>query len=250
MLLERLLDHFDTYTVLHIDVNAVRDQLVDMGVSDEIRFHFVNMDKEKIRGFLYRYARHDVPYGEPILCADIVIAVDMGDEDEAWKRLVAVKELLHITDSPSLSAESERAVDNLYDRFSVPPELRRHSPLEVGNRSFLNDEVRIYAALAVLVPAGCRELLRQLKAEDKLEEWEIAQIAKVPARYIPILLNEGFDAFIRELITWEKSEQKTEKPTDSAANDSAESQSQTDAAKPAESASPRAVRRKPPRDPK
>lgn len=230
MLLERLLDHFDTYTVLHIDVNAVRDQLVDMGVSDEIRFHFVKMDKEKIRGFLYRYARHDVPYGEPVLCADIVIAVDMGEEDEAWKRLVAVKELLHITDSPSLCAESEGAVDNLYDRFSVPPELRRNSPLEVGNRSFLNDEVRIYAALAVLVPAGCRELLRKLAAEDKLEEWEIAEIAKIPARYIPIILNKGFDEFIRNLIAWEKSEQKSERAPDAAANDGVNPATEDDAA--------------------
>ena len=37
MLVTKILEHFDAYELLHVDVNDVRDQLVDMGVQDEIR---------------------------------------------------------------------------------------------------------------------------------------------------------------------------------------------------------------------
>ena len=115
MLVKRLLEHFDAYERLHVDVNDVRDQLVDMGVQDEIRFHFVKMDAGKLRGIVYRYTKHSGVYGESILCSEIAISNDMGNEDEAWKRLVAVKEMLHVADCVNISAESSEAINILFD---------------------------------------------------------------------------------------------------------------------------------------
>jgi hypothetical protein len=208
MLLDKLLNHFDAYTTLHIDVNDVRDQLLELGVQDEIKFHFVKMDHSKIRGLLHRYTKTVVPYGEPIFCSDILIPIEMGEEEESWQRLVAVKELLHITDSSELSAQSEEAVNNLFEQFSLPPELREPvGTTALLKKSFLNDRVRIYAALAVLIPVGCRELLRPLFKEKLLSAREIAEIAKVPMRYIPIVMDNDFEEFIAALLGWEKSEE-------------------------------------------
>jgi hypothetical protein len=207
MLIQKLFDYFDCYSVLHIDVNDVRDQLVSMGVQDEIKFHFVKIDSSKIRGLLHRYTKHSAPYSEPILCSDIIISGQMAGEEEAWSRLVAVKELLHIADCANVTAQSEEAVNNLFEQFSLPPELRDSNSerKEVG-ASFLNDRVRIYCALAILIPKTCREALRLLYPH-RLSEREIAEIAKVPLRYIPGVIDESFESLIETFLTWEKNVQ-------------------------------------------
>ncbi len=208
MLVTRLLEHFDCYTRLHIDVNDVRDQLVEMGIQDEIRFHFVKMDASKIRGIIYRYTKHAAAYGNPILCSEIVIASDMGEEDEYWKRLVAVKELLHVTDCVKISAESEDAVDIIFQNFSLPPELRNdlHNGA-INTKSYLNDRIRIFLALATLIPLGCREPLRVLYGAGKLNDKEIADIAKIPERYVPVVMGDKFENSIATFLKWEADNQ-------------------------------------------
>lgn len=207
MLVDKLLEHFDAYTNLHIDVNDVRDQLVSMGVQDEINFHFVNMDANRIRGIIYRYTRRPGVYAEPIFCTDIVIAKDMGEEDEAWKRLVAVKELLHIADCPALTAESEAATQILFKNFSVPPELRTEMiSAEDNTRSWMNDRIRIYLALAILVPKACREMLREVYG-SKLSGREIADIARIPERYVDIVMGNEFEQVIETFLEFERAHQ-------------------------------------------
>ncbi len=208
MLVSRLLDHFDTYTLLHVDVNAVRDQLVEMGIQDEIRFHFVRMDAQKIRGIIYRYTRHAAPYSDPIYCSEIIIANDMGDEDEYWKRLVAVKEMLHVADCVKISAETQDAVGILFKNFSLPPELRNDLHNGAKNtKSYLNDRIRIFLALAILIPAGCRAPIRILFQNKTLSEKEIADIAKIPERYVSVVMDENFDESITTFLEWERDNQ-------------------------------------------
>lgn len=205
MLVTKILEHFDAYELLHVDVNDVRDQLVDMGVQDEIRFHFVKMDAGKIRGIVYRYTKHAAAYGNAVLCSEIAISDDMGDEDEAWKRLVAVKELLHVADCVKISAESAEAVDILFNNFSLPPELRHD--LQNGPKntaSYLNDRIRIYVALAILIPEGCRLPLRELYEAGKISDREIADIAKIPERYIPTVMRPQFETSLQTFLGWEE----------------------------------------------
>jgi hypothetical protein len=74
-------------------VNDVRDKLVQMGVQDEIEFHFVKMDKDKIEACYTGDTWHTVPYGTPEFHLTHHTSRD-GSESQAWERLVAVKELL------------------------------------------------------------------------------------------------------------------------------------------------------------
>jgi hypothetical protein len=208
MLVKRLLAHFDSYELLHVDVNDVRDQLIDMGVQDEIRFHFVKMDAGKLRGIIYRYTKHATTYGNAVFCSEIAISDDMGDEDEAWKRLVAVKELLHVADCVKISAESVEAVNTLFDNFSLPPELRNDLHNGPKNtKSYLNDRIRIYVALAILIPEGCRIPLRELYNAAKISNREIADIAKIPERYIPVVMGPKFEESLKTFVEWEERHQ-------------------------------------------
>ena len=204
MLVKRLIEHFDSYTTLPVDVNDVRDQLIERGVQDEIEFHFVSMDVSKIRGILRRYTKHSAPYSDPKFHSDILIARDMGEEDEAWKRLVAVKEILHISDSDKLSAQSAVAVDHLFQNFSLPPEIRT---VNIANgqtkQSFFNDHITIYFAMAILIPQKCRKALRKLHTDQIYSPREIASIAKIPLRYIPLILGSDFDRAIAAFLDWE-----------------------------------------------
>lgn len=205
MLIDKLLDHFDDYEEIPVDVNDVRERLIAMGVQDEITFHFVKMDKDKIRGILYRYTRHASPYGEPILCSDICIADDQGDETEAWHRLVAVKEMLHISDCTNLTAASEEAIDNLFTALSLPPDLR--APEVTDKRSVLNDRMRTYIALAILIPRAAREALRKVYL-TQLTDDEIALMAGVPIRYVDVVMGTAFERSIKIFVEWEGDAEK------------------------------------------
>ena len=190
MHLNKLLDHFDNNTRLHISVNAIRDQLVDFGIQDEIRFHFVEIGEDTLRGLLFRYTRHNVVYGEPIRCSEVCIAKSLHPE---WRRLVAVKELLHITDTPQETAQSENAVDRLIENLSLPMDIWQET------RSSLNDRTHIIPALAVLVPKACREKLRSLRADGIILPTDVANMARIPERYAEFVLSEEFEIFVDRL---------------------------------------------------
>jgi hypothetical protein len=188
--LTKLLDHFDSYESLHIEVNSVRDQLIDLGVQDEIRFHFVDIKSEILRGLIYRYSKHRVPYGDPILCSEICIAKSLPNE---WRRLVAVKELLHITDTPNEAADSEQEVDKLIERMSLPFEVMEET------RVSTNDKLHLLPALSILVPKACREILREQFARNHITRADIANMAQIPERYVRIVIDDWFESFIDSL---------------------------------------------------
>jgi hypothetical protein len=187
MNLASLLEHFDSYQNLHIEVDTVRDQVLTLGFQDEIRFHFVNIEENILRGLLYRYTKHAVVYGDPIRCSEICIAKSLSPE---WKRLVAVKELLHVTDTEDETAQSEAAVEKLIKRLSLPPEILEET------KSSLNDRTRIIPALAVLVPKGCRNILRPLYQDGKITTADIANMAQVPERYSDFIMSDLFEDLI------------------------------------------------------
>lgn len=188
MQLKRLLDHFDTYERLHIEVDDVRDQLIETGVQDEILFHFVDIDASILRGLIYRYTKRDSVYGvDPKLCSQICIAESLPYE---WRRLVAVKELIHITDTPQETAESEQAVEKLIERLSYPLDIA------LETNSSKNDKMNILPALAVLVPLECRKLVRTMHKANVATNLDIAKMAQIPPRYIDVILEDWFDDLI------------------------------------------------------
>ena len=191
MLLKPLVQHFDTYERLPIPVNVVRDQIVDLGVQDEITFHFVETDPSILRGLIYRFVRHSAPYSAPRYCSHICISKNMEPE---WQRVVAVKELLHITDTSTETAESEGAVEKLLERMALPFEIR-----EETNSSF-NDRARILPALAILVPKECRTILRDLRSQDKITPLDVARMAKIPDRYGALVISEQFEEVVASIV--------------------------------------------------
>ena len=184
MSIKALFDHFDNKTSLYIDVNEVKSKIIECGYESEIYFHFVDINEARVRGYLQRTGTAGGVYAESTFRSDIYIAKTL---DQAWRRVVAVKELLHIIDTEEFSAASHETVDALLENMAVPSEVREY------RASYLNDRIRLMSAIAILVPAKCRELLRQCVTRGSLTNTEIQLFTKVPSRFVPYILKEEFE---------------------------------------------------------
>ncbi len=184
MLIDQLFEQFDNYQNLWIDINDIRDAIKQLGAQDDIRFHYVDIDTDIVRGFLHQYTRRSAPYAEPMLISDIYIGKDL---DENWQRLVAAKELLHILDVDGTRAQSNTAVDTLFKNLSLPAELRTFT------QSTFNDQARLFSAVAILVPRECRAILRRMHSEGKITAQEVSQMAKIPQGFGSVILEDDFE---------------------------------------------------------
>ena len=184
MTIKALFDHFDSKTSLWISVREVKRKIVESGCSDDIFFHFVDIKEARVRGYLHRKGTAGGVYGESTFRSDIYIARSL---DEPWRRVVAVKELLHIIDTEEYTAASHETVEALLENMAIPSEVREY------RASYLNDRIRIISAIAILVPAGCRTLLREHRAAGILTDSEIQLLAKIPSRFVPYVLREEFE---------------------------------------------------------
>ena len=185
MIIRDIFEHFDKQNSLYISVNEVKRQIAERGVSDEILFHFVNIDEARLRGFLHRAGTPGGVYGtNPTFRSDIYIARSL---DRPWRRVAAVKELLHIVDVEDFTVSSHEAVDDLLSSMALPPEIRE------WNRPYTNDRVRLISAIAILVPRRCREILRNLVQRDIIPESLVAPLAVIPERFVSLILREEFE---------------------------------------------------------
>ena len=185
MMIRRLFEHFDTKTSLWISVNDIKRKIVEGGVSDEILFHFVDINERRVLGYLHRTGSIRGVYGtDNTFQSHIYIARSL---DISWRRVAAVKELLHIVDTEDYSVSSEEAVDDLLEKMAISPEIRE------WNEPYLNDKARLISAVAILAPKRCREILRELNRKRVLDIPSIARLAQVPERFIPVLLSDNFE---------------------------------------------------------
>ena len=184
MSIKTLFDHFDNKTSLYIDVNEVKRKIIECGFESEIYFHFVNINEARVRGYLRRTGMAGGPYTESSFRSDIYIARTL---DQAWRRVVAVKELLHIIDTEEYTAASHETVDALLENMALPSEVRKYQA------SYLNDRIRLISAIAILVPVKCRAMLRECKARGIYTNAEIQLLTKIPSRFVPYILEEEFE---------------------------------------------------------
>lgn len=197
-MISAILDHFDEFDALPIRVEDVRAHLTKIGPDDEITFHFVDMDADLIRGVAHSYVRHNGVYGDPINCTEVCIA---KEQPQHWRRIVAIKEMLHVIDGEAMTANKQETVEFLFEALALPPEVRP----ENHKKSYVNDKTRIYLALAVMVPKPFRDLFRTLVEQKALTNIDIARVTGVPARFIPLVLLDKFEQYITDLVAWEES---------------------------------------------
>ena len=158
-----LIDFFSNFTVLPIDPDDVKEQIIEYGVKDEIEFVGVDLDEIVIIGAFHQYVKSDGVYADPIVCADIYY--DRAQERK-WRRVICCKELLHLLDRSHSRTATQQDCERLLDDLAI---------IEIPQSKFSpealqawEDHLTLYYAVAILFPIGAREILYPAYASGRL----------------------------------------------------------------------------------
>jgi hypothetical protein len=186
-----LLKRFEACEDLPIDLDKVRQHILELGIRHEIEFVGVELDVEIIRGFLYRYRYHEGGWNEPKYAAEIHYD---RNQPEEWINIVLAKELIHILDRNVCTKKEE--FDNLIRRLALPRELKA---LLEDPPYALFDRAGDAFASALLLPMAAREALMPAYNEGAMSDKDIAEMAVLPVRYVRSIMSPEWEKVYERL---------------------------------------------------
>lgn len=139
------------------------------------------------RGFRGAFRKRGVPKG-PLYSADYDIFVDIlygEDLSDDWKRLVIVKEALHVFDGASECVDAPEKLQSLIPSI-IDPVLK-----EALQKPALNDHWGQFRAMAVLMPPGMREDLKKAVNANVRTVSEVASLVRLPEERVDMWLRYG-----------------------------------------------------------
>jgi hypothetical protein len=154
---------------------------------NDLRLHAVGRNSKAFRG---AFRRIGIPKGAPYsheydLICQIIYGRDLPDD---WKRLVIVKEALHVFDPDGSQVNTPDGVRQLI-RSVITPELK--APIFAPA---INDYLGPYRAMAVLLPRAARRKLAKAVVDGSRTTTEIATYPHLPDYYVGIWLDIGEEA--------------------------------------------------------
>jgi hypothetical protein len=190
-LIHNLIELFSNFTVLPIDPDDVKAQIIEYGVKDQIYFVGVTLDERILRGALIHYTIPTGVYADPKICADV--NYDIGQERK-WRRVICCKELLHILDHSMGRTATREACERLIDDLVILFNNGASEPFSIEKLEAWADTLMFYYAIAVLFPMEVRNELYPEFMAGRISLEEIARNADLPEELIEIAMN---DAWIR-----------------------------------------------------
>jgi hypothetical protein len=192
--IHKVVEFFSGFTVLPIDPDDVADQIKSYGVKDEIEFVGVTLDVRIIRGALHHYVHHPAVYAEPVICAAIYI--DRSQPRE-WRRLVAIKELLHLLDESTsqtaTAGDCEKLLDDLVNIKDAASEF------DVSALQAWQDLLMLYYAMAVAFPENARDILFEDYKAGHISLQDIQSRVDLPMQAVELVMSEGWPAICRRV---------------------------------------------------
>jgi hypothetical protein len=188
-----LINAFKDRTVLPIDLNEVRQWLLDRGIQNRIEFIGVELEPTgAIRGFLKRFKDRKGGWEiEPDEVSHIYYETRQGLD---WQNMTCAKELIHILDAACVT--SKAAFDKLTQSLALPDDLRY---LLKDPDFALVDKWGTAPACALLLPLAARELLLPAYDSRILTPSEIAKLAGMPTEHVRTVMSPSWPA-IHDLI--------------------------------------------------
>ena len=172
-------EFFSCLTKLPIDLDTVCDQACEYRCVDEFRFAEVDIDLTVLLGMLQMFQENG-PSGESRKIARVLYSSHI--RDNAMRRLVCCKEILHVFDSDDATARSLKAVDELIESIVVPPTSGIPS-------SVWSDHSGSLHALMVLLPRDALVAIRPIYQDGGLSVEDVARLADIPAAYARVALS-------------------------------------------------------------
>jgi hypothetical protein len=168
---------------LPININHVRDAINELCGGADIRYYFVDIDAEKVRGYFKKGYITSGPYAsESQLIGNVYVSINQTEE---WQNFVAVKEMLHLMDSEKYSTHEQQAIANLLEDMSSPvDDFMSVDTSHPRGQMMITDHVAAISAVEVLFPYEVRKFLRQQYEETKIADYELMQVAAMPDRWV------------------------------------------------------------------
>ena len=177
-----IIEFFSCLSRLPIRIDDVREHALELGGVDEIRFHETEMDSALVQGVHRMY--EEMVNGERKRVAEIIYSADLSKER---RRIVCCKEILHIFDRESRTAESKEAVDSLIEQIVIP-----FSPGVYGttSNSANSDYLGDYFALLVLLPRDALHQIRPKYEAGEVSVEDVARLAQIPIGFARLGLSD------------------------------------------------------------
>lgn len=198
MSFKALVDSFCEEVELPITVDQVLNWIRDNTDFKHIKLR--GIDRAGSKAYRGAYRRTDVNLGAPYsmdfdkieIHVDILYGIDLPDD---WKRLVIVKEVIHVFDVPPARVDTADKVAQL-----IPHLLSQQL---AGTPFFypgFNDKVGPFKAMAVLMPAPLRKPIKEAVDSGSRTIEEVAAFCNLPEVYVDMWLShaDAIEAIIFE----------------------------------------------------
>jgi hypothetical protein len=195
MSFRKLVEHFQSFANLPIEVDDVRDWIQNHCREDQIVLYLTGMDPVSLRGWIVRYRQRPAVYAPLEDIAEIHISEGMP---LPWQRLVACKEMIHLLDHTGVHVRTWDALDRLIQDVLGS----RLNPGQAATMSLpgMIDNLALVKALFVLCPLDIIKTLRPAYAAGTVSTSAVAKIFEIPDDYVALIMDPAFDTLMDLII--------------------------------------------------
>lgn len=193
-MLRELVKVFQDRINLPIEIDEVRDEIIDLHVQDKIIFSSKEMDTGKLRGVIYQWHESAGMYAEATWTTLIVYP---SEETVSWQRAICAKELVHVCDRQVVKTTTPEMVEQLARKILGPFET--NSPAAADVMAAM-DKLAQYQFIDLLFPKAARELARQKIAKGDHTEASIADWVMIPEEHVKMALSENWEEISEVLV--------------------------------------------------
>jgi len=187
---DRLYDRFKDRVEVPIEVEEIRDEVINLGYREKIIFKPEDIDVGRLKGLIYEYS---VAVGVYADCDRVAEIIYSSRHDLPWQRLACCKELIHACETGVEQTNTQFLLDGLVEKLLGPL-----SDEEYGIADFQAslDKFAVYQALAIMFPAPARAAA----LSSGMSEEEVAEKVVLPLPLVKLVLSDHWPMLVDSLL--------------------------------------------------
>ncbi|SMX29396.1 hypothetical protein TRP8649_03530 [Pelagimonas phthalicica] len=186
-MLRALIEKFQDCVMLPIEIDEIRDAIIELGVQDKIIFSGEDLDTGVLKGAFYQWYESSGMYAESTWTTLIVYP---DGEPIEMQRVICAKELIHICDKAIARTHTPELIDKLAKKVLGPFESPDTSSADLMATI---DKLAQYQGLDLLLPKAAREIARDKISKGLLTPSDVAEAAVMPLSQTLLVLDESWE---------------------------------------------------------
>ncbi len=185
-------DLYDYIQTLEVPISRtdVRAKIRDLLPTKPFRLLVSGLNVDMMLGYYVSARNTEHPFVKQAGTAVIVIA---RENNERWRRIVEFKELMHLFDDPWESTNNADELESLLIGMCENVETHRTEQMQ--------SEIEcLWMAFAICCPEEKRVELQQRRSDEEILDSGIAELLRIPERWVPFLFVPEYKDNIGALI--------------------------------------------------